>query len=104
MEVKWTEFAECKLRSIFDYYLEVAEDKVAKNMISEIVNSADSLSLMPYKASKEESLPKCNFVYRSLTVMKIFKIVYFIDEQLNNIVISTIWDCRQNPYNLQKEL
>ena len=58
---------------------------------------------MPHKAPVEQSLARQQIVYRSLAVNKIFKVIYFVDEQAECVVISTIWDCRRNPSDLQKE-
>ena len=104
MVVRWTELAEDRLEKIFQFYFDAAGHRVAQKTVSEIVNSADSLSFMPYKAPVEQSLTGRKFVYRSLTVNKIFKIVYFIDEQSSCVVISTIWDCRRNPFDLQRDI
>ena len=104
MVVEWTELATSRLRSVYDYYFYVAGRKVAQNIATNIVKSADSLSVMPQKAPVEQSLTGLRFTYRSLLVGKMFKVVYFVDEQADTIVISTIWDCRRNPADLQREV
>lgn len=103
MVVKWTELVENRLRSVYNYYVYVAGKKVARNIITKIVKSADALCLMPQKAPIEQSLIGLQFTYRSLLVDKMFKVIFFVDEQVDAIVISTIWDCRRNPVDLQKE-
>jgi plasmid stabilization system protein ParE len=104
MVVRWTDVAEERLKNIFDYYFEVAGYTIAASMVSEIKDSVDNLKYMPLMDSEEPYLSGRQFVYRSLVVKKIFKIVYFIDEKADNIVIATIWDCRRNPLKLQKEI
>ena len=103
MVVKWSTVAEDRLKKVFDYYFDVAGHKVASKIVAKIIESADSLGTMPFKAPIEKYLPDCKFVYRSLIVSKIFKVVYFINEKEECIVIATIWDCRQNPVKLLDE-
>jgi len=104
MVVRWTGFAEDKLKQIFDYYLEEAGHNVAEKIITKIKSSSDLLEIMPLMAPIEEDLDKCKFVHRSLVVSRIFKVVYFIDETAECVVIATIWDCRRDPSKLQEEL
>jgi len=104
MVVRWTDIAEERLKNIFDYYLDIAGDNAAVKIISKIVDSADLLGTMPYMASEEKYLSGQKFVYRSLVVSKLFKIIYFVDEKLECVVISTIWDCRCDPLKLQEEI
>ena len=104
MVVEWTDHAEVQLKKVFDYYLEVAGHKVATSLVSKIVNSSDMLEIMPLMAPVENYLTGRKFIYRSLVVSKMFKIIYFIDEKAECVVIATIWDCRGNPAKLQKEI
>jgi plasmid stabilization system protein ParE len=104
MVVRWTDVAEERLGDIFDYYLDTAGHNVAMKIVADIVNSSDSLKIMPLIVSIEENLAGRKFVYHSLIVSRIFKIVYFIDEKAECVMIATIWDCRRNPSRLQKEL
>ena len=104
MVVLWTEIAETRLKNIFDYYLDVAGYNVAEKIVIQIVDSTDILGIMPFMAPVEQELSERKFVYRSLVVKKIFKIVYFVDERAECVVISTIWDCRCNPLKLKKEI
>jgi len=104
MVVKWTELAEDKLKQIFDYYLDVAGYNVAQKIVAKIKNSSDLLEIMPVMAPIEKDLEKHKFVFRSLIVGKIFKIVYFIDDKAECVIIATIWDCRRDPEILQMDI
>jgi len=104
MVVIWTEFAENKLKQVFDYYNDVAGYNVAKKIVTKIKKSAELLEIMPLMAPIEVGLKKCKFKHRALVVNKIFKVVYFIDEKTECIVIATIWDCRRDPIKLQEDI
>jgi len=104
MVVIWTKIAERRLRNIFDYYFDAAGHKVAVSIVADIINSSDLLETMPLMAPIEKDLVGHKFVYRSLIVSRIFKVVYFIDEKAECVVIATIWDCRCNPLTLQQEI
>jgi len=104
MVVRWTEFAENKLKQVFDYYLDVAGYVVAEKMVTKIKKSSELLEVMPLMAPVEEELQNYKFAYRSLVVGSIFKVVYFIDEPAECVVIATLWDCRQDPDKLQREI
>lgn len=104
MVVRWTDIAENRLRNVFDYYLDVAGYNVAAKIVSEIINSSDSLRMMPFMAPIEKNLTGRKFIYRSLIVNKMFKVVYFVDEKADCVVIATIWDCRRDPSKLQDDV
>ena len=104
MVVYWSSIAENRLKGIFDYYFSVAGNRVALKLVTRISKSADLLGLMPYMAPVEKDLTGMAFVYRSLVVNKIFKVVYFVDEQSECVVVATVWDCRQNPEELKNEI
>jgi len=104
MVVRWSVNAENKLKNIFDYYLYNASYKVATKIVTNIIDTADTLAMMPFMGAVEEDLTGCRFIYRSLIVSKIFKVVYFIDEKAEKLVIATVWDCCQNPSKMQNEL
>ncbi|MDR1436641.1 MAG: type II toxin-antitoxin system RelE/ParE family toxin [Candidatus Symbiothrix sp.] len=102
MVIKWTNKASLRLQSIHDYYQEVSNGKVAKNIIKEILNATKILSKYPQIAAVEPYLNNSPQVYRSLVVKPDYKIIYFIDGE--NIVIATIWNCRQNPENMRADV
>jgi hypothetical protein len=39
------------------------------------------------------ALKRARAIYRSLTVKKHYKIVYFVNEEKEEIVVATVWDC-----------
>jgi len=104
MVVRWTDLAEKRLRSVFDYYFDVAGYNVAAKIVENIINASDSLGIMPFMAPVDTNLLGRKFVYHSLVVGKIFKVVYFVDEKAECVMIATIWDCRRNPLRLSDEI
>ena len=53
-------------------------------------------------AAKEWLLEEFSREYRSLVVMRKYKVIYFIEDEI--VHISAIWDCRRNPDTLIKEV
>ncbi len=104
MVVRWSAIAEERLKSVFDWYFDVGGHSVAVNIFTKIVNAVESLSTMPFKAPVEKELTGRAFIYRSLVVGKMFKVVYFVDEKAECIVVATIHDCRRNPARLQDDI
>ena len=98
MVVFWSPNARGILRSIFDYYIEVAGRKVAEKMTNKILTATRALGSMPFMAPVEKELPG----YRSLVISKIFKVIYRVDLEKDVVEIVSIFDCRQNPAKLRK--
>ncbi len=94
MVVIWTEYAIRHLKEIFSSYL-LKSEKAAIKIHREIVNSVEPLRNFPEMAQKEHLLAKKKAVYRSLVILKHFKVIYSVSN--GNIYIVDIWDCRKNP-------
>jgi len=59
------------------------------------------LATQPYLGKVESLLEGLEFPFRSLvTKSGLYKIIYFIDG--DTVYISRIWDCRQDPRNINK--
>ncbi len=99
LEVYWTQFAEDKLTDIFEYYNYNAGVKVAQNLVNGIIESSLKLSKSPFIGQKEELLIDSIQEYRYL-VFKNYKIIYWIDEINKMILVSNIFDTRQNPIKI----
>lgn len=96
MTVYWTLLAEEKLKDIFDYYRQVANLKVARKMVSGIVERTLELDKNPLIGEKEELLSDRAEGFRYL-VHRQYKIIYWLNDTENRIEISNVFDCRQNP-------
>jgi plasmid stabilization system protein ParE len=98
----WTYRAKKQLKQIFNYYLEVAGRPIAKKIVTDMRNATKPLLIFPQMAAVERALVGYPYIYRSLVVRKIFKIVYKVED--NTIYIITVWNCQQNPDKLQYEI
>ena len=99
--IDWTDLAKKQLKDIHDYYLDVASERIAKNLTNKIIERVDILIENPYAGRKEDLLSDYTEGYRYL-VIENYKIIYWIN---NNIaVIASVFDCRQNPKKMSEHL
>ena len=77
LEVYWTQFAEDKLKDIFEYYNFKAGIKVAQNFVNGINDESLYLSKYPFIGQKEELLINRVQEFRYL-IYKNYKIIYWI--------------------------
>jgi plasmid stabilization system protein ParE len=101
VKIFWTDFAKEQLRNIFDYYKLKASPRVAKNLVTGIVEKANTLDFQKEIGQKEELLlsRKENFRY---LIYKNYKVIYWFNETKNRIEISDVFDVRQNPTKIQE--
>lgn len=102
IKVFWTNFAKEQLRTIFGYYKLKASSKIAKKLVTGIVEKTIELDFQKELGQKEELLlsRKENFRY---LIYKNYKIIYWFNESKNRIEISDIFDVRQNPIKMMDE-
>ena len=103
MEINWRPEANKALYGIYRFYAE-KNRKVAEQIVSDITQAVDKLSHFPKMAPVEDMLAGLADEFRSMVVYRLFKVVYFINEPANEIVIVTIFDCRQNPAKLRESV
>jgi plasmid stabilization system protein ParE len=101
LEVYWTQFAEDKLTDIFEYYNFNAGVKVAQNLVNGIIDESLKLSKNPFIGQKEDLLIARVQEYRYL-VFKNYKIIYWVDEINKMILVSHVFDTRQNPIKMNR--
>ncbi len=94
MKIIWTDFAIDNLKDIFDYYSEIATNKVAHKIKKQILTSTKQLVDYPESGQVEFNLQKLNQNHRYL-VSGNYKIIYRINE--DQIIISDVFDTRQEP-------
>ena len=100
MKIKISRNAEKHLDSIFDFICQDNE-KAAIDIYNIILDQIDFLAKQPKMAAIELLLENFPREYRSLVVMRKYRVVYFIEDEI--VHISAIWDCRRNPDSLVKE-
>lgn len=95
--------AEEHLEDIYDF---LAQDnlKVAADIYNTIIEETDKLSAFPEMAMKELSLQDETNFYRSLIVNRKYKVVYRFSPKSEEIIVVSVWDCRQEPETLTKKI
>jgi len=99
LEVYWTQFAEDKLNDVFEYYKFNAGLEIAQNITNGIIDESLKLTRTPFIGQKEDLLNDRIQEYRYI-VYKNYKIIYWIDEVNQMILVSHLFDTRQNPIKI----
>lgn len=100
MKVVFSFNAKQKLQLIYDYYFFQASEKVAFKIINDILAKIELLKTTPHIGSHEELLKDEKIEYKKL-ISGNYKIIYHLD---GAVFIDTIFDCRQEPDKILKEL
>jgi plasmid stabilization system protein ParE len=98
-QIIWTNFAISELKSIYLYYRMVASDKVADKIRKSVFDSTRPLIKDPLIGAIEENLKDLKQGHRYF-VEGNYKIIYKVFQ--NNIYITDIFDCRQNPKKMKR--
>ncbi len=101
IRIEWSGRAERDLQQIFNYLNSVTSERIALKVIGRIYAKANILERHPKAGPCEISLEAKPEGFRYL-VEGNYKIVYFIEA--NTVVISFIFDCRQNPVVMESDL
>jgi toxin ParE1/3/4 len=99
VEIFWSNEAKTDLAGIFEYYAEVANFNVAQKLTETLIKATLQLKQMPKMGAKEPLFAHRQQEYRYL-VKGNYKIVYY--PVSNAIIITHIFDCRQNPTKMKK--
>ena len=100
MTIRISKNAEEHLDNIFNFICSVNE-RAAIDTYNTILDEIDFLAKQPRMAAIELLLEEFPREYRSLVVMRKYRVVYFIEDEI--VHISAVWDCRRNPDTLVKE-
>jgi plasmid stabilization system protein ParE len=103
LAVYWTRFAEKKLDNVFAYYSRNANVNIAKKLVVDIINKSITLENSPYIGQIEPLLQEREEQFRYL-IYKNYKLIYWVNEPLSRIEIINLFDCRQNPDLLVKQV
>ena len=87
----WSPRASNDFDAIYTYYRDVANERVALNRLSKIIDATNILEYMPHIGQFDDKYPHTPS-YRYLTVLD-YRIYYFVED--TNVFIAAIWDCRQ---------
>ena len=100
MEVYLSELAESKLLKLSEYLLEEWNKKTRDKFIQKLTEKIDQISLQPDscpESSEFKGLFKC-------VVTKQTTFYYRINTKLKEIEIITLFDTRQNPEKLNRDI
>jgi plasmid stabilization system protein ParE len=97
MVIKWAPTANAGVKGIYQFYSNVGES-VARKLIYELKSETNRLAQFPYMGHVVPSLDETSGMFRSLVVVNgLFRIVYAVDEDANQVVIIAAYSCRQHP-------
>ena len=99
MLLKWTVSAEMDLETIFQFYLNTSNKKVAKKIIKEILHATNTLKLGLYLGQIEPLLSFYEEEHRYL-LSNHNKIIYVVKDDC--VIITHVFDTRKNPNKLKK--
>ncbi len=100
MKIIWTDFAIENLKDIFDFYSITVNKKVANKIKKDIFKSVKLLVRYPELGQIELYLEKLNEEHRYILSGN-YKVIYKIQDE--NIIISDVFDVRQNPTRMNDE-
>jgi plasmid stabilization system protein ParE len=101
LKLNWTEYSKNELRKIFLYYKRKSNLKTAKNIVEEISKQVLILEKYPFIGQKEELLigRKQEFHY---FLYSNYKIIYYVNLEINLVEIVDIFDCHQEPLKIKR--
>lgn len=102
-QVIWSNFAEKQLDEIFDYYSTNASLRIAQELLISLIHSTELIANNPYIGQVEELLKERSEQYRYL-VQGNYKIIYSVDREQVSIKIADIFDTRQNPVKMKRNV
>lgn len=91
------------LGRIYMYGVKEFGIRTAEKMMHQIDYCVLLLSLNPKLGKVEPILVGHRYEYRSLVVHPHFKLIYYINKDKDRIVITNLWDTRQEPQALKEE-
>lgn len=101
-KIVWSDKATLAKEKILEYgYKEFGEYSVRK-LYSQILRVQDLLELFPFSGKHEPLLEGLGTSYRSVVFHAHYKLVYYFNEQTNEVRVSDIWDTRRAPQNLRQ--
>lgn len=100
-QIKWTNFAISELKNIFLYYRIASGEKTAEKIKKSILTATKPLLKQSLIGALEENLTELKQGHRYI-VEGNYKIIYRIID--NEIYITDIFDCRQNPTKMKRNL
>ncbi|MDL2291653.1 type II toxin-antitoxin system RelE/ParE family toxin [Bacteroides sp. OttesenSCG-928-F21] len=101
LKIEWSDNASKQIKGIFEYHKEVANLRVARKIVKLIYTRVTILINNPRAGQREGLLNDRPQEFRYL-VEGNYKIIYWLEA--DRIMISTVFDCRQNPVKMIEEV
>lgn len=103
MQIKWTKHALSRLDRSLNYCHREFGENVATKFYNKVKNYVSLLADNPRLGKIEPLLiSKHSHEYRSLVIHPHFRLVYYINKEKERIVITNLWDVRQEPSKLKQ--
>ena len=104
MQIIILEKAEKRLHDTARYIRDEFGKKSEQKFKKEFRKTIGLLKDNPYLGPVEPLLLERIFIYRSIVVARLNKIIYRIDEDRNRIEIADLWDCRREPTAMTRQV
>jgi plasmid stabilization system protein ParE len=101
LKIYWTDFAKIELKSIYSFLKSDVNIIVAKKVTKEITDEVLLLINQPHLGQVDQNLKATSREFRAL-ISNNYKIIYWINENKDQIEIWDIFDCRQNPSKIKR--
>ena len=101
LRLNWTEYAKNELLKIFLYHKNNSNLKIAKNRVEDISKHVLILEKQPFIGQKEELLIGRKEEFRYFLYAN-YKIIYYVDLEINLVEIVDIFNCRQEPLKIKR--
>lgn len=100
MQVKWTQRALRRLNIAVNYGLREFGINTALQFYKRVKSYEPLLATNPYMGKVEETLRERQVEYRSFVIHPHFKLIYYVNEKKQCVVITYLFDTRQAPEKL----
>ena len=100
MQVKWTQHALNRLNIAVNYGLREFGETTTRQFYEKIKSYEPLLATNPYMGKVEKVLENRQVEYRSFVVHPHFKLIYYVNEKKQCVVITYLFDTRQDPAKL----
>lgn len=101
LKLNWTIYARGELYRIFQYYRSTSNLGTAKSKVEQISEEVLILEKFPFIGQKEELLTNNEKHFRYF-LYKNFKIIYYVDLEINLVEIVDIFNCKQEPLKIKR--
>ena len=102
MQVKWDKRALKRLDKATEYGLYKFGEITSIRFYQKIHSYDSLLAEHPRLGKVEPLLIGRRFEYRSLVVHEFFKLIYYINEVKDRIVVADLWDVRKEPRSMKE--